>query len=158
MGESFGGCLALRVAAAAPELVCRLVLVNPATCFRESLGGLSSLVAATNLLSIFPKPLYEVGDGNLDDKLVFICQSLSSRPPDFLCSLDALSSLVARQTCRSVFRSPCSRWADLSFTTSIFQKPSNLLLGEPGRSEQSCGSHQPAVQSLEPLYEAMNTG
>ena len=60
VGESFGGCLALRVAAAAPELVARMVLVNPATCFRNSLGGLSSLVAATNLLSIFPRPLYEV--------------------------------------------------------------------------------------------------
>lgn len=60
MGESFGGCLALRVAAAAPEVVARLVLVNPATCFGQSLFGVSSLVAATNLLSVFPKPLYEV--------------------------------------------------------------------------------------------------
>jgi pimeloyl-ACP methyl ester carboxylesterase len=60
VGESFGGCLALRVAAAAPELVARLVLVNPATCFGQSLFGISSLVAATGLLSIFPKPLYEV--------------------------------------------------------------------------------------------------
>jgi pimeloyl-ACP methyl ester carboxylesterase len=60
VGESFGGCLALRVAAAAPELVARLVLVNPATCFQQSLFGISSLVAATGLLSIFPKPLYEV--------------------------------------------------------------------------------------------------
>jgi pimeloyl-ACP methyl ester carboxylesterase len=60
VGESFGGCLALRVAAAAPGLVARLVLVNPATCFGQSLFGISSLVAATGLLSIFPKPLYEV--------------------------------------------------------------------------------------------------
>lgn len=35
------------------------MLVNPATCFRDSLGGLSSLIAATNLLSVFPRPLYE---------------------------------------------------------------------------------------------------
>jgi pimeloyl-ACP methyl ester carboxylesterase len=60
VGESFGGCLALRVAAAAPQLVARLVLVNPATCFGQSLFGVSSLIAATGLLSIFPKPLYEV--------------------------------------------------------------------------------------------------
>ena len=56
----FGGCLALRVALAAPELLERLVLVNPATCFDKSLGGLSSLIASTNLLSIFPSPLYAV--------------------------------------------------------------------------------------------------
>ena len=55
----FGGCLALRVALAAPELVERMVLVNPATCFGRSLGGLSSLIAATNLLSLFPAPLYQ---------------------------------------------------------------------------------------------------
>lgn len=65
VGESFGGCLALRVAAAAPELVSHLVLVNPATCFGQSLFGVSSLVAATNLLSVFPKPLYEVAQAVL---------------------------------------------------------------------------------------------
>ena len=37
LGESFGGVLALAVAAAAPELVDRLVLVNPATSFETSL-------------------------------------------------------------------------------------------------------------------------
>ena len=56
----FGGCLALRVALAAPELVQRMVLVNPATCFARSLGGLAGAIAATNLLSLFPAPLYEV--------------------------------------------------------------------------------------------------
>ena len=60
MSSQFGGCLALRVALAAPELVERMVLVNPATCFSRSLGGLSSLIAATNLLSLFPSPLYQV--------------------------------------------------------------------------------------------------
>ena len=35
MGESFGGCLALRVALWEPMLVERLVLLNPATCFNR---------------------------------------------------------------------------------------------------------------------------
>jgi len=56
----FGGCLALRVALAAPDLIERMVLVNPATCFARSLGGLAGAIAATNLLSLFPAPLYEV--------------------------------------------------------------------------------------------------
>lgn len=36
VGESFGGCLALRVALFDPALVERLVLINPATCFNRS--------------------------------------------------------------------------------------------------------------------------
>lgn len=40
LGESFGGVLALAVAAEAPHLVDRLVLVNPATSFEESLWSL----------------------------------------------------------------------------------------------------------------------
>lgn len=60
IAESFGGCLALRLAASAPELVARLVLVNPATCFGRAYAGLPGLVAATGLLSAFPRPLYQV--------------------------------------------------------------------------------------------------
>ena len=63
MAESFGGCLGLRVAAAAPELVERLVLVNPATSFARALGGLPGVIAGTNLLSLFPEPLYQVRPG-----------------------------------------------------------------------------------------------
>lgn len=58
VAESFGGCLALRLAAAAPQLLQALVLVNPATCYNQSLSGLSSFVSATNLLGLFPQDLY----------------------------------------------------------------------------------------------------
>ena len=64
MAESFGGCLGMRVAAAAPELVERLVLVNPATSFARALGGLPGAIAGTNLLSLFPEPLYQVQQSN----------------------------------------------------------------------------------------------
>jgi pimeloyl-ACP methyl ester carboxylesterase len=40
LGESFGGVLALAVGAAAPHLVDRLILVNPATSFEDSLWPL----------------------------------------------------------------------------------------------------------------------
>ena len=59
VAESFGGCLGLRAAAAAPDLVERLVLVNPATSFGRALGGVPAAVAGTNLLSLFPEPLYQ---------------------------------------------------------------------------------------------------
>lgn len=66
LAESFGGCLALRLAAAAPHLIKSLVLLNPATCYNQSLNGLSSFVSATNLLGLFPQDLYntaQVGVG-----------------------------------------------------------------------------------------------
>lgn len=48
LGESFGGVLALAVAADRPELVDRIVLVNPATAFPQSawaaLGPLLSYI------------------------------------------------------------------------------------------------------------------
>jgi len=34
-GESFGGCLALKTALAAPKLIKKLILVNPASCFNQ---------------------------------------------------------------------------------------------------------------------------
>lgn len=34
-GESFGGCLALKTALAAPAIVTKLILVNPASCFNQ---------------------------------------------------------------------------------------------------------------------------
>lgn len=59
LGESFGGCLAIRLAQAAPHIVSRLVLINPATNFIES-NALASFAARTGLLSAFPEPLYEI--------------------------------------------------------------------------------------------------
>lgn len=43
---------------AADELLEDLVLLNSATAFSSSLGGLSSFIAATNLLALFPKDLF----------------------------------------------------------------------------------------------------
>jgi pimeloyl-ACP methyl ester carboxylesterase len=54
LAESFGCCLALRTAIAHAPLVARMVVVNPGTSFNDSLAGISSLVAATGLLALFP--------------------------------------------------------------------------------------------------------
>ncbi|KAG0579258.1 hypothetical protein KC19_4G086100 [Ceratodon purpureus] len=59
LGESFGGCLAIRLAQAAPRIVSRLVLINPATNFVES-NVFASFAARTGLLAAFPEPLYQV--------------------------------------------------------------------------------------------------
>ncbi|KAG2493697.1 hypothetical protein HYH03_008211 [Edaphochlamys debaryana] len=72
LAESFGCCLALRIAAsgAGPGLVDRLVLLNSATAFNQSLLGASSLIAATNLLSLFPRDLYAAAQATLLPLLV----------------------------------------------------------------------------------------
>ncbi|KAG0563540.1 hypothetical protein KC19_8G039500 [Ceratodon purpureus] len=59
LGESFGGCLAIRLAQAAPHIVSRLVLINPATNFVDS-NVFASFAARTGLLAAFPEPLYQV--------------------------------------------------------------------------------------------------
>ena len=70
VGESFGGCLALRLALWEPSLIDRLVLMNPATSFNRSLNGLSSLISGTNLLGLFPQQLYSVAQATLLPLLV----------------------------------------------------------------------------------------
>ena len=60
LAESFGTCLALRLALKAPHYVKSIVLLNSATCFHEALGGLPSLLTSTGLLPFFPKPLFGV--------------------------------------------------------------------------------------------------
>ncbi|HIK10901.1 MAG TPA: alpha/beta fold hydrolase [Oscillatoriaceae cyanobacterium M33_DOE_052] len=55
-GESFGGCLALKVALRAPELIDRLILVNPATCFNQR----PWLQWGSHLTGWLPPPLYTI--------------------------------------------------------------------------------------------------
>jgi len=62
VGESFGACLALRVAAqAAPASMSgpsALALINPATAFPRALGGAPALLARSGLLGIVPDAAY----------------------------------------------------------------------------------------------------
>eukprot|EP00850_Spirogloea_muscicola_P017443 SM000150S01702 [mRNA] locus=s150:170806:176778:+ [translate_table: standard] len=57
LAESFGSCLALRIARAAPDLISRMVLINPATGFKNG-NPLISFCAWTGLLAAFPDVLY----------------------------------------------------------------------------------------------------
>ena len=56
-GESFGGCLAMKVATAAPELFNRIILVNPASSLRRR----SWLNQGSQLAHLVPSNLYSVG-------------------------------------------------------------------------------------------------
>ncbi len=56
-GESFGGCLAMKVLVAAPHLFSRIILVNPASSFHR----LPWLNWASRMLDIVPSTLYTFG-------------------------------------------------------------------------------------------------
>ena len=62
VSESFFCPLALRMAAAAPSLIERVVLVNPATHFTEERPALSAaaeMAAGFGLLEMIPGPVYQ---------------------------------------------------------------------------------------------------
>ena len=56
-GESFGGCLAMKVLVEAPHLFSRIILVNPASSFHR----LPWLSWASRMLGIVPSSLYNFG-------------------------------------------------------------------------------------------------
>lgn len=55
-GESFGGCLALKIALTRPKFLTRLILVNPASSFRQR----QWLGWSRNITSLLPPPLYRL--------------------------------------------------------------------------------------------------
>ncbi|MGD1872180.1 MAG: alpha/beta fold hydrolase [Mastigocoleus sp.] len=55
-GESFGGCLAMKVATQIPHLLKRIILVNPASSFHR----LPLLSWASGLLNFVPSPFYSL--------------------------------------------------------------------------------------------------
>lgn len=88
-GESFGGCLSLLVALRAPELIERLILINPASCFRQQpLVNLGPYV--TRLL---PKNIYPLSSLGL---LPFLAALERILPDDRQALLDAMRSVPQR--------------------------------------------------------------
>lgn len=55
-GESFGGCLALKLAIAEPELCDRLILINPASSFRQQ----AWMRLGANFTHLLPASLYRL--------------------------------------------------------------------------------------------------
>jgi pimeloyl-ACP methyl ester carboxylesterase len=58
LAESYGTCLALRIALRYPQLIKHMVLINSGTCFNQAFGGLAAFCTQSGLLSYFPKPLF----------------------------------------------------------------------------------------------------
>ncbi|KAF5832325.1 hypothetical protein DUNSADRAFT_11801 [Dunaliella salina] len=96
VGESFGGALALRVALAAPHLLHSMVLVNPATSFNRSLGGMTAFVSSTNLLGLFPQGMYNVAQSTLLPLLVN-SQRLVPQGADLMRAMIEMTALPSEQ-------------------------------------------------------------
>ncbi|BBN06382.1 hypothetical protein MPTK1_3g20640 [Marchantia polymorpha subsp. ruderalis] len=94
LGESFGGCLALRLAQADPSLVSRLVLVNPATNFPNN-NLVGSLCAQTGLLALFPESLYELAQDILLPLMVKRNRVSTAGTEDFLSPVDFVPAACA---------------------------------------------------------------
>jgi pimeloyl-ACP methyl ester carboxylesterase len=88
-GESFGGCLALHVLLREPSLIERLILVNPASAFKQrpwmSLGS--------PFVRWFPEALYQVSTFGL---LPFLMALERVSPANRQCLIDAMQSISAR--------------------------------------------------------------
>ncbi|MDJ0897500.1 MAG: alpha/beta hydrolase [Xenococcus sp. MO_188.B8] len=87
-GESFGGCLALKLAAYSNELFDRMILINSASCFsRQLIMGWGS-----NIVQWLPEPFYQVSTIGLLPFLI-ASERISSQNRNSL--LTAMQSVTA---------------------------------------------------------------
>lgn len=88
-GESFGGCLAIKVAIAAPTLFDRLILVNSATAFAR----LPWMRFASRASGVLPSPLYSLSASGL---VPFLIAWDRVEPSDRSDLLQAMQSVLPR--------------------------------------------------------------
>lgn len=88
-GESFGGCLAIKVALKAPHLFKRIILINPATSFNQR----PWLRWGSQLNRLVPEFLYGVSALAL---LPFLSNLARTAPRDRRALLDAMQSVPAK--------------------------------------------------------------
>lgn len=85
-GESFGGCLAMKVALRSPELIDRIILVNPASSFNQR----PLLGCATQLGVYLPEIFYRLSTVAL---LPFLAALGRTEPSDRRALLNAMKSV-----------------------------------------------------------------
>jgi pimeloyl-ACP methyl ester carboxylesterase len=85
-GESFGGCLALKMAAHSPQLFTRLILINPASSFRRR----PWMLWGGQVVRYFPNSLYELSSIAL---LPFLAELDRIAPRDRQAFLEAVCSV-----------------------------------------------------------------
>lgn len=85
-GESFGGCLALKTALAAPSIIKKLILVNPASCFNQ----LPILSWGVDLTSLLPSWVHRYSAAGL---LPFLVRLNRIKDCDRICLIESMKSI-----------------------------------------------------------------
>lgn len=88
-GESFGGCLAMKVALKAPELFARIILVNPASAFRHR----SWMKWGSQAVQWLPSPVYRLSSAGL---LPFLAAPHRMAPEDRHALLETMTRVPQR--------------------------------------------------------------
>ena len=117
-GESFGGCLGLLVALKAPQLCNRLILVNPASCFRQQ----PLINLGPYFTRLLPKNIYPLSSLWL---LPFLASLERILPENRQALLDAMRS-VSQKT--SIWRLELLRSFHIESTDlKVIEKPVLLI-------------------------------
>jgi pimeloyl-ACP methyl ester carboxylesterase len=85
-GESFGGCLAMKLALAAPDLCDRLVLINPASSFRQQ----AWMRLGANFTQLLPPGLYRLSCLALLPFLAALERMAAEHRDDLLAAMQAV--------------------------------------------------------------------
>lgn len=85
-GESFGGCLAMKVILRVPELFDRLILVNPASCFNR----LTWIEWGSHLTGWLPPPMYPLSVMGLLPFLASLGRILQRERQDLLAAMQSV--------------------------------------------------------------------
>jgi pimeloyl-ACP methyl ester carboxylesterase len=86
-GESFGGCLAFQIALQAPDLIDRIILVNPASCFNKQ----TWLKWASYLPGWVPAPIYHFGVVGFLPLLGSLGRMAAKESQDLLAAMQSVS-------------------------------------------------------------------
>ncbi len=131
-GESFGGCLALKVATHCPDIVNRLILVNPASSFNKTFWTRW----AVDTVRALPAPMYSLGCSILMPFLANL-NRVSTNEQQIL--LNAMRSVGYRSALHRVFL-----LRDFDLMDQAYQKIQQLTLIVASRSDRLLPSNAEA--------------
>lgn len=125
-GESFGGCLALQVALCAPDLLDRIILVNPASCFHQQIW----LKWASYLPGWVPTPIYHLGVVGLLPFLGSLGRMAPRESQDLLTAMQSVShpSSIWRLNLLREFEIPPPQLAKIPHPVLVIASTHDLLL------------------------------
>ncbi len=133
-GESFGGCLALQVAIGVPELLHRIILVNPASCFSQQ----AWLKWGSYVPGWVPTPIYQFGVVGFLPFLGSLGRMAARESQDLLTAMQSVSHLSStwRLNLLREFEIHPHQLAQISHPTLAIASTDDLLLPSVSESQR----------------------